>query len=78
MIPQNAIFLFVLVVAAGFFALNVQRLAAYLNFGVAENRPDHPLTRLKNVLTGLQAAKKAGEAKRTATGRFLSGQCARP
>ncbi|CAN5283806.1 (Fe-S)-binding protein [soil metagenome] len=58
MIPQNAIFLFVLVIAAGFFALNVQRLAAYLNFGVAENRTDHPLTRIKNVLTIGIAQKK--------------------
>ena len=58
MIPQNTIFLFVLVIAAGFFALNVQRLAAYLNFGVAENRTDHPLTRIRNVLTIGIAQKK--------------------
>src|SRR5512141_1042648 len=58
MIPQNAIFLFVLIVAAGFFALNVQRLTAYLNFGVPENRTDHPFTRIKNVLTIGIAQKK--------------------
>ena len=58
MIPQSAIFLFVLVIAAGFFALNVQRLTAYLNFGVPENRTDHPLTRIKNVLTIGIAQKK--------------------
>ena len=58
MTPQNAIFLFILVIAAGFFALNVQRLAAYLNFGVAENRTDHPFTRIRNVLTIGIAQKK--------------------
>jgi Fe-S oxidoreductase len=58
MIPQNAIFLFVLVIAAGFFALNVQRLTAYLNFGVPENRTDHIFTRLRNVLTIGIAQKK--------------------
>ncbi|CAN5885220.1 (Fe-S)-binding protein [soil metagenome] len=58
MIPQNAVFLFVLVIAAGFFALNVQRLAAYLNFGLPENRTDHPFTRIKNVLTIGIAQKK--------------------
>ncbi len=49
MTPQNAVFLCILVIAAGFFALNVQRLVAYLNVGHAENRTDHPLTRLRNV-----------------------------
>ncbi len=42
-------FLFVLVAAMGFFALNVQRLASYLQLGYAENRADHPMTRIKNV-----------------------------
>src|SRR5450432_2191589 len=56
--PQSAIFLFVLVIAAGFFALNVQRLTAYLNLGVDEDRTDHPLTRIKNVLTIGIAQKK--------------------
>ena len=58
MTPQNAIFLFVLVIAAGFFALNVQRLTGYLHLGVDEDRTDHPLTRLKNVLTIGIAQKK--------------------
>src|SRR5206468_4351371 len=49
MTAQNAVFLFVLVLGAGFFALNVQRLVSYLQLGYAENRTDHPLTRLKNV-----------------------------
>src|SRR5215207_7226290 len=50
MTAQNVVFLFVLVLAAGFFALNVQRLVSYLQLGYAEGRTDHPLTRLKNVL----------------------------
>jgi Fe-S oxidoreductase len=50
MTAQNAAFLLVLVLAAGFFALNVQRLVSYLQLGYAEGRTDHPLTRLKNVL----------------------------
>jgi hypothetical protein len=58
MISQSAIFLFVLVIAAGFFALNVQRLTAYLNFGVPENRTDHVITRIRNVLTIGIAQKK--------------------
>jgi Fe-S oxidoreductase len=44
-------FLFVLVAGAGFFALNVQRLVGYMQLGLAENRADHPLVRLRNVLT---------------------------
>src|ERR1700712_985135 len=58
MITQNAIFLFLVVIAAGFFALNVQRLTASLNFGTAENRTDPLLTRFKNVLTIGIAQKK--------------------
>src|SRR5665213_1428184 len=46
----NAIFLFVLIIATGFFALNVQRLVSYLQLGHLEGRTDHPFTRLKNVL----------------------------
>ena len=49
MTAQNAVFLFVLVLGAGFFALNVQRLVSYLQLGYAENRTDHPLVRLRNV-----------------------------
>ena len=58
MTTQNAVFLFVLVIAAGFFALNVQRLVSYLNFGYAEDRTDHLITRIRNVLTIGIAQKK--------------------
>jgi hypothetical protein len=47
----NVAFLFVLVLAAGFFANNAQRLVRFLHIGHDENRTDHPLTRVKNVLT---------------------------
>jgi Fe-S oxidoreductase len=47
---QNVAFLFVLVVALGFFAYNAQRLVRYLGTGLAENRTDRPWTRLRNVL----------------------------
>src|SRR5215212_813347 len=50
MTSQNVVFLFVLVLGAGFFALNVQRLVSYLGLGYSENRTDHPLTRIRNVL----------------------------
>src|SRR5688572_742178 len=50
MTAGSAVFLFVLVLAAGFFSLNVQRLVSYLRLGHVEDRTDHPLTRLKNVL----------------------------
>ena len=50
MTTQSAVFLLVLTLAAGFFALNVQRLVSYLRLGVAEGRTDHPLTRIRNVL----------------------------
>src|SRR4051794_2601056 len=49
MTAQNVVFLFVLVLGTGFFALNVQRLVSNLQLGYAEGRTDHPLTRLKNV-----------------------------
>ena len=51
MSPSNAIFLFIFAIAAGFFALSVQRLIQYMRLGLADPRTDHPLTRLKNVLT---------------------------
>src|SRR5215216_5562948 len=51
MSASNVIFLFILTASAGFFALNVQRLFRYMRLGVAEDRSDAPLTRLKNVLT---------------------------
>ncbi|MEP6732905.1 MAG: heterodisulfide reductase-related iron-sulfur binding cluster [bacterium] len=50
MTAGSVVFLFVLVAALGFFALNVQRLASYLQLGFAEDRTDHPLTRIRNVL----------------------------
>ncbi len=58
MTSQNVVFLFVLVLAAGFFALNVQRLVSYLNLGYAEDRTGHPLTRIRNVLAIGIAQKK--------------------
>jgi len=50
MTAGNVIFLFVLVLATGFFSLNVQRLVSYLRLGYVEDRTDRPLTRMKNVL----------------------------
>jgi Fe-S oxidoreductase len=50
MTAGSAVFLLILVLALGFFALNVQRLVRYLRLGVAENRTDHPFVRLRNVL----------------------------
>ncbi len=50
MTAGSAVFLLILVLAAGFFALNVQRLVGYLRVGYAENRTDHIGRRLRNVL----------------------------
>src|SRR5882762_2412947 len=50
MTAGSVVFLFVLTLALGFFALNVQRLVSYLRIGYAEDRTDLPLVRLKNVL----------------------------
>jgi Fe-S oxidoreductase len=47
---ENVVFLFVLAVSAGFFALNVQRLVQYMRLGKPENRADHPGQRAWNVL----------------------------
>jgi Fe-S oxidoreductase len=47
---ENVIFLFVVVIAAGFFALNVQRLVQYLRLGKPERRTDRPWQRVWNVL----------------------------
>ncbi len=58
MTAGNTAFLFILVLAAGFFSLNVQRLVSYLRLGYAEGRTDHPLVRLKNVLVIGIAQKK--------------------
>ena len=43
-------YILVLVLAAGFFSLNVQRLVRYMRLGFAENRLDHPGRRFLNVL----------------------------
>ncbi len=58
MTAGSVVFLFVLTLAAGFFALNVQRLVGYLRVGFAEDRTDHPLTRIRNVLSIGIAQKK--------------------
>ena len=50
MTAGSAVFLLILVLALGFFALNVQRLVRYLRLGFAEYRTDHPFVRLRNVL----------------------------
>src|SRR3954467_10913219 len=44
-------FLFILVVAVGFFALNVQRLVGFLRLGLAENRVESPGVRIGNLLS---------------------------
>jgi Fe-S oxidoreductase len=51
MTAESAVFLFILVLAGGFFALNVQRLLRYMRIGYAEDRTDHPWQRLANVFT---------------------------
>ena len=50
MSAERVIFVFVLLVAAGFFSLNVQRLIQYLRIGQREGRLDHPWRRAWNVL----------------------------
>src|ERR687883_22932 len=50
MSTRNVVFIALLVLAAGFFSYNVQRLVSYLRLGRAEDRFDHPLQRLENVL----------------------------
>src|SRR5262249_31083903 len=51
MSASNGIFLVILACAAGFFALNVQRLVRYMRIGQPDPRSDHPLARIKNLLT---------------------------
>src|SRR5215471_3127428 len=51
MSASNGIFLVILVCAAGFFALNVQRLVRYMRLGEPDPRTDHPLVRIKNLLS---------------------------
>ena len=50
MSAQNVVFFFVLTVAAGLFAFNVERLVSYLRLGLVEDRTDHPWWRVSNVL----------------------------
>jgi Fe-S oxidoreductase len=50
MTAASVVFLFIVVLAAAFFALNVQRLVGYLRVGYAEDRTDHPFVRAKNLL----------------------------
>ena len=50
MSAERVIFVFVVLVAAGFFSLNVQRLIQYLRIGQREGRLDHPWRRAWNVL----------------------------
>jgi Fe-S oxidoreductase len=47
----TTLYLIILVLAAGFFSYNVQRLVEYLRVGKADNRIDHPLTRARNLLS---------------------------
>jgi hypothetical protein len=47
MSASNWAFAFILTLGAGFFALNVQRLVSYMRLGVADDRSDHPLARLR-------------------------------
>jgi Fe-S oxidoreductase len=51
MSASNGLFLFILTIGAGFFALNVQRLVRYMRIGQAEDRTDDPMRRVWNVLT---------------------------
>jgi Fe-S oxidoreductase len=44
-------FTFILVLAAGLFALNAQRLFSYIRLGYAENRLNNPAKRIENLLT---------------------------
>ena len=50
MSAENVVFLFIVVAAAGFFSLNVQRLVQYMRLGKPERRIDHPGQRVWNVL----------------------------
>ncbi len=50
MTAERMLFVFIVVLAAGFFSLNVQRLVRYLRIGKREGRLDHPWQRAWNVL----------------------------
>lgn len=58
MTASNVIFLLILALAVGFFTYNLQRLVSYLRVGRPERRTDHPVTRLRNVLTIAIAQRK--------------------
>lgn len=47
----NIVFLVILVLAAGFFAYNIQRLVRYMRLGKPEDRTDHPGVRLANLIS---------------------------
>src|SRR4051812_19332191 len=49
MSSSNALFAFILVLGAGFFALNVQRLVTYMGIAQREDRSNEPIVRLKNL-----------------------------
>jgi len=51
MSASNGLFLVIAVIGAGFFALNVERLVTYMRLGQPDPRTDHPLVRIKNLLT---------------------------
>jgi Fe-S oxidoreductase len=51
MSAENTLFALFVLAAAGFFAYNVRRLTSYLRIGGVDPRLDHPLARLRNVLT---------------------------
>jgi Fe-S oxidoreductase/nitrate reductase gamma subunit len=51
MTASNVVVLIIVVLAFGFFFYNAQRLIQYMLIGHGEPRGDHPLTRIKHVLT---------------------------
>ena len=55
---ENAVFLLVLLVAAGFFSYNVQRLLSYLRIARPEDRSGDALVRLRNVISVALLQKK--------------------
>ncbi len=59
MTSGHAVFILIVVLALSFFSYNAQRLIRYmLTVGTPENRTDHPITRIRNlVIIGLGQAK---------------------
>ena len=55
---ENAVFLVVLLLAAGFFSYNVQRLLSYLRIARPEDRSGDPLVRVRNVISVALLQKK--------------------